>query len=139
MSTTFDPLPARDLTQGEPRSFTSLDGTVHLHIDVDRFDFYIEAREEYAAASLTQALSQAEWWGLEPIEDQEPIVTHGGVRIYLAPIIPVEPLTTSIPRQYRPLRLRYAATALAGAAVSAGLMVEYIATLADTFGSLVAA
>lgn len=106
-------LPALDLAQGEPRSFSSLDGTVYLHVDLDAFDFYIDAHEDYVPAALAQALTQAEWWGLEPIEEDDPHVTDEGVRIYLTPIIPVEPVM-DLPAEPRTARLRLVAAAMAG-------------------------
>lgn len=87
-----DPLPTRDRSQGEPRSIGSLDGTAKLHIDIDAFDFYIEVKPDHNPKTRCSLLTQADWWGLEVIpEDECPaeVQEDGSVRVYLTPKVPV--------------------------------------------------
>ena len=84
-------LPARDLSQGEPHTVTSLDGSITLFIDKEAFDFHLDVQHEHDPAWRNAFLDQALWWGLEPIpyHECEPEDIEGGTRTYLVPVIPV--------------------------------------------------
>lgn len=84
-----DPLPASDRTQGVPRSIATLDGTVRLHVDHEAFDYHIVAKPDHNPESLLGIVTQAEWWGMEVMPEDEceaELLDDGSVRIYLAPI-----------------------------------------------------
>jgi len=84
---TTEALPERDLSQGEPRNIGSLDGTVQLHIDTENEDYWIQAKPDYSPKSMCSILSQADWWGLEEMDDEEcepDIMPDGSIRRYLA-------------------------------------------------------
>ena len=85
-------LPACDLSMGTPRSIGTLSGTAHLHIDVEAYSFYIEAKPDHDPADLCGLITQAEWWGLEVMDEDEDEPEgryDGSTRIYLTPIVPV--------------------------------------------------
>lgn len=119
-------LPARDASQGEPHSYTSLDGSVHLHVDLESFDFYIEAKPEHDHRALCDAITQAEWYGLSLVDDDgyEPeLLEDGSTRIHLAPIIPVHqvaPLSLASVERTLPSR----ATRMAVVAALASLLLS---------------
>lgn len=137
-------LPARDATQGEPHSYASLDGTVYTHIDLATFDFYVEVRPDYDHQSLCDAITQARWWGLELIEDEEDepeLLDDGSTRIYLSPIIPEEqvaPLSLATVSHSLPSQRGMAPVAAMTAAV-AGLLVSIGTDWMSTAISVVAA
>lgn len=64
-------LPGRDLAGGDPHSYTTLDGTVRLHIDVAEESYYIDAGKVHDPRSLGAVVTQAEWWGLEVMDEEE--------------------------------------------------------------------
>jgi hypothetical protein len=66
-----------------------MDGTVRLHIDVEAYDFHVDTLEEFDQGWLNIILTTAEWWGLEPLEEDEcpaELLPNGGTRIYLTPL-----------------------------------------------------
>lgn len=86
-------LPRRDRSQGEPRSFSTLDGKVSLFIDIEAYDFHIDALPGYNADHMAGVITQAEWWGLEVMDEDEcpaELLSNGATRIYLTPMVPVE-------------------------------------------------
>lgn len=88
----YEALPARDLSMGAPRSIGTLSGTSHLHVDVEAYSFYIEAKPDHDPADLCGLITQAEWWGLEVMDEDECegfSQFDGSTRIYLTPIVPV--------------------------------------------------
>ena len=72
---------------GPPRTVGSLDGTVLLHIDPENEEYWIEAKRRHDPKSLCMILTQADWWGLEVMDEDEcesEVQENGSVRIYLA-------------------------------------------------------
>jgi len=88
-----DALPAWDRFQGEPHSFSNLAGTVYFHFDMEAFDFHLDVAPGADPKDICTAVTQAEWWGLELMDDDEcePELLEGGrTRRYLTPIVPAE-------------------------------------------------
>lgn len=84
-------LPGRDPAGDIPHGYTTLDGQVRLHLDIDEEEYWIDAVRGYDPDSLCQVLTQADWWGLEPLDEEECpaqlVALKGGkvaVRIHLA-------------------------------------------------------
>lgn len=77
---------------GEPHSYATLDGTVYFHADEEAFDYHIDVHPNYVYKSLCDVLTQAEWWGLELLDEDEcepEALADGSTRIFLTPITPV--------------------------------------------------
>jgi hypothetical protein len=93
----------RDRTQGEPRSFTSLDGGVRLVIDLEEFDFHMDVATDADPKSICSVYTQVQHWGMEVLDDDEDpgsIVEDGGrtwVRRYLAPTYPDAERGSAVP------------------------------------------
>ncbi len=90
-----DVLPLRDRSMGEPRSIGSLDGSVKLHIDIEAYDFHIDAKPDYDPVEMCSILTQAGWWGLTLMDEDQaqpefPDEHDDTVRRYLTPMVPIE-------------------------------------------------
>ncbi len=90
-----DVLPLRDRSMGEPRSIGSLDGSVKLHIDIEAYDFHIDAKPDYDPVEMCSILTQAGWWGLALMDEDQaqpefPNEDDDTVRRYLTPMVPIE-------------------------------------------------
>ncbi len=95
MTNLDDVLPLRDRSMGEPRSIGSLDGSVKLHIDIEAYDFHIDAKPDYDPVEMCSILTQAGWWGLTLMEEDQaqpefPYEDDDTVRRYLTPLVPIE-------------------------------------------------
>lgn len=64
-------LPGRDKAGGDPHSYTTLDGTVRIHVDIPEESYFIDARTDHDPKSLAETITQAEWWGLEVMDEEE--------------------------------------------------------------------
>ncbi|WJN62810.1 hypothetical protein [Streptomyces phage phiScoe2] len=83
-------LPAWNRKLGMPRSFTTRDGCISFHFDMEEFDFHIDASPGYKPSVMRHVLNQLEGWGLELMTYDEvdvEVLEHGVNRIYLTPIV----------------------------------------------------
>jgi hypothetical protein len=97
-------LPAWNRKLGDPRSFTTRDGAIHFHFDLEAFDFHIVASPGYKPEVMGHVLNQLTGWGLELMEYDEcdvELLEHGLVRIYLTPIIPAQQAEDDMVEEFR--------------------------------------
>lgn len=74
---------------GEPHTFTTLEGDVTLRYDEEQEFYCIDAKPQHKVGNVAAVLTQAEWWGLEPLDEDEmpsEVLADGTVRIHLAKI-----------------------------------------------------
>ena len=65
-------LPQRDRAGGEPHSYTTLDGSVRINIDLESENYSIDAKASgYDPKALAETITQADWWGLEVMDEDE--------------------------------------------------------------------
>lgn len=70
MSNLHTALPARDLGGDVPHGYTTLDGTVRLNIDLPNEDYSMDARRDAPQKSISETLTQIEWWGLRVMPEE---------------------------------------------------------------------
>ncbi|WP_327292429.1 hypothetical protein [Streptomyces sp. NBC_01198] len=66
--------------------FEAPQGLIHVHVDVDAEDCYIDAAPGYSPSIMGQVLRHVRSIGLEPIDDgygEPELLPDGSVRIYL--------------------------------------------------------
>ncbi|APC43273.1 hypothetical protein Joe_33 [Streptomyces phage Joe] len=97
-------LPAWRRELGTPRSFTTRDGCIHFHFDLESFDFHIDASPGYRPSVMGHVLNQLTGWGLELMTYDEcdvEFLEHGVMRIYLTPIVPPETAVSNMVEEFR--------------------------------------